>query len=281
MIDTKDISVVVQGSVDNRLTPRCITSIRKYLPNAKIILSTWKGTILDNLDYDILIENSDPGAKYLDSFKKIQNNVNRQILSTKTGLQKVTTPFVLKIRSDMEIVGDSFLRSYDTFPARSTQYKFLQSRLIISNFYTARYDITHMLFHPSDWITFGLYEDVSSLWDIELAQEPEMSQYFCGRSKNFMYPDPMPSWNFRYIPEQYICILFIRKFIHLEFQHYLDYSEEKCETWKRILANNFIVLDYDNQLDIHFRKYNPHIHSSENQMSHLLWLKLYEEYCNE
>lgn len=37
IIDTKDISVVVQGAIDKGYTPLCLKSIRKYLPESEII----------------------------------------------------------------------------------------------------------------------------------------------------------------------------------------------------------------------------------------------------
>ena len=49
-IDTKDISVVVQGAVDKINTPKCLESIRKFLPCAEIVLSTWEGTDVTGLD---------------------------------------------------------------------------------------------------------------------------------------------------------------------------------------------------------------------------------------
>ena len=61
-IDTKDISVVVQGAVDKENTPRCLKSLRKHLPGAEVILSTWEGTNTDGLDYDVVLYNQDPGG---------------------------------------------------------------------------------------------------------------------------------------------------------------------------------------------------------------------------
>ena len=46
-IDTNDISVVVQGAIDQINTPKCLRSIRKRLPGAEIILSTWEGSPID------------------------------------------------------------------------------------------------------------------------------------------------------------------------------------------------------------------------------------------
>ena len=54
-INPKDVSVVVQGAVDAKHTPRCLASIRKYLPGAYIILSTWEGQKVEGLDCDKVV----------------------------------------------------------------------------------------------------------------------------------------------------------------------------------------------------------------------------------
>ena len=74
MIDSKDISVVVQGAVNKNETPKCLKSIRKFLPNAEIILSTWEGSDTKNLDYDILVLNKDPKAEPIKEIEKKKNN---------------------------------------------------------------------------------------------------------------------------------------------------------------------------------------------------------------
>lgn len=60
-IDTKDISVVVQGAVGG-YTPVCLASVRKHLPESEIVLSTWKGSNVEGLDYDVLVLSDDPGG---------------------------------------------------------------------------------------------------------------------------------------------------------------------------------------------------------------------------
>ena len=40
-ITSRDISVVVQGPIHKGRTKKCLQSIRKNLPEAEIILSTW------------------------------------------------------------------------------------------------------------------------------------------------------------------------------------------------------------------------------------------------
>ena len=59
----KNISVVVQGPILPFQTAICLKSIRKFLPKAEIILSTWEGSNINDLDYDVLVLNKDPGAE--------------------------------------------------------------------------------------------------------------------------------------------------------------------------------------------------------------------------
>ena len=65
MIDSKDISIVIQGKNEKIKTAKCINSIRKYLPGSTIIFSTYKNEYVEDLDYDILVESDDPGATLL------------------------------------------------------------------------------------------------------------------------------------------------------------------------------------------------------------------------
>ena len=56
-IKNEDISVVVQGAIHPEWTPLVLKSIRKSLPGARVILSTWEGTDISKLDYDVLVLN--------------------------------------------------------------------------------------------------------------------------------------------------------------------------------------------------------------------------------
>ena len=61
-ITSRDISVVVQGPIHKTRTKKCLQSIRKNLPAAEIILSTWQNSSVNGMDFDILVANEDPGA---------------------------------------------------------------------------------------------------------------------------------------------------------------------------------------------------------------------------
>ena len=111
-----DISIVVQGAVDKTETPKCLKSIRQYLPNAEIILSTWEGTDLSCIEglYDKLVLSKDPGGVFYEK-KKYYQNINRQIVSTKAGLELAERKFIMKLRSDLIFTNNTFLDYFEKF----------------------------------------------------------------------------------------------------------------------------------------------------------------------
>lgn len=50
MINSNEISVVLQGAFDKRLTLEAIQSIKAFLPKCELILSTWEGTRLPSIE---------------------------------------------------------------------------------------------------------------------------------------------------------------------------------------------------------------------------------------
>src|SRR4051812_39016207 len=104
-----EITVVVQGPVLGKpadpvveqLTRRCLLSVRRELPQAKIILSTWEGANVTGLSYDALVLSKDPGSVWaMVEGVLVPNNVNRQVLSSLAGVRAADTAYVLKLRSD-------------------------------------------------------------------------------------------------------------------------------------------------------------------------------------
>ena len=95
-----DFSVIIQGPIlgkreepkEAQLTMQCIESVRRVLPGSEIIISTWDGTDVSHLDYDKVVFSQDPGAITYNDYelKHVFNNNNRQIVSTKNGLNSAT-----------------------------------------------------------------------------------------------------------------------------------------------------------------------------------------------
>lgn len=276
-IDTKDISVVVQGAVDSINTPVCLASIRKYLPEAEIILSTWDGADVSKLDHDVLVMSKDPGGPLIDNVFQVRNNVNRQIISTKNGLKKSSRLYAIKIRSDMCFCGTQFLKVFGLFHQRNNTCRLLKQRVVINNLYCANPWKTNFCFHVSDWFFFGLRQDILNIFEIELQADEENMNWFSPFNRPKL--DPVPTWNFRYIPEQYIWTSFLRKNGEkFKFDFFSDVTGFNIMLTELSFANNLIILDYENS-GIKFLKFNPYKFDYTKQYSFNDWLGLFRKYC--
>lgn len=253
-IDDKELTVVVQGYADLQSTGPTIRSIRKHMPNAHIILSTWKDCEVAGLDVDELILNEDPGC-YRCNIRpehQITNNGNRQLLSTQRGLEKVKRPYVLKLRTDLMLLGDDILYYMNSFPKRDDNYPLFDQRVIIGELFTRRnfhfhangqWNCVPKPFHPSDWFLLGRTQDVQSYFlDTPLMPEGDLTGYVFKhpeRAAENNYP-----WSWRYATEQYFCYsAFQRKFKNIEFADWTDWDDYKIAESEKMMLNNFTILN--------------------------------------
>lgn len=92
--------------------------------------------------------------------------------------------------------------------------------------------------------------------------------------------DPIPSWLFQFIPEQYIWLSFLNKnFIYPKVSYFCSFSEELLDQSEKIFANNLIILNYEN-FGIKFKKFCPYKWDYFCQYTHLDWLKMCKKYCD-
>lgn len=248
MITSKEISFVVQGAVNTKETRKCLKSIRKYMPDSEIILSTWDGSDVSGLDYDILILNKDPGAVYLE-YRKNYHNLNRQLFSTQEGLKRVTRKYAMKLRSDMILTSDKFLEYFDKFQKRSANYNLFKRKVLIPAIFTRfnvyKPDDPKSIFHISDLWLFGLKEDLDTYFlDTKLVEELYFAKYFEreeNKNKSTRYgknPAKFPAECYF----GYSC--FHRNFKDIYMDDASDYSDELMEKFRECLVNNFIVLEF-------------------------------------
>lgn len=277
MIDSKDISVVVQGAIDKENTPKCLTSIRKYLPDAEVILSTWEGANVDGLDYDKVILNKDPGAFPMSQFEL--NNVKRQIFSTITGIRKSSRPYILKIRSDIKLINTNFLAYFDKFNSYNSDWHFLKKRIIIPSLITRDPRIWESPMCPSDWCSFGLREDMHDLWDIEYPTYEE-EHWFETHLKTAKVKSYYRSLNARFNPEQFIWVGFVKK--HKKDLHcndMFDVNEDSVKETLLSFANNLIILS-EKQFGIKFKKKGRKGSDKWHIITYNDFLKIYNKYSN-
>lgn len=169
LIEDRDISVVVQGAIihsrdgaEQGWTEEVCRSVRRHLPKAELILSTWKGSIVDQIDYDLLVENEDPGGflSYYNGYDKdpSMNNMNRQIVSTREGIKRASRKYVMKLRSDSLLLNTDFLNWYEMYGEEGERIATFEPR--------NPYGIFKSQYSLCDFWFFGTRDKMKSLWDI-------------------------------------------------------------------------------------------------------------------
>ncbi len=239
MISFKDISVVVQGPI-TEFTAQTLLSVRKILPEAELILSTWNDADIEKLDYDILVLSNDPGGFEFCFDCKQLYNVNRLIVSTFEGIKKANRLYVLKIRSDMKMLGSDFLNYFGLFPNK-TNYSFLNQKVLIGDVYTRSPHFTDIknLFHIGDFFYFGEKEDLRNIFNINLATQ-EMASYFKSHKSPTQYNTKIFC---KYFPEQFIWLSFLQKYITVDLAHPFDFNKTLIKLHDNILVSNTILIN--------------------------------------
>jgi len=291
MIDSKDISIVVQGAIEKENTLHCLKSVMEYLPGAEIILSTWKGSEIKGLPCDILIENDDPGAVIASPKFNYLNNINRQLVSTVEGLKKCNKKFAMKIRSDNVLTSANFLDYFNKFPARCDKFKLFQSRAIVATLFSRKFFGIPTPFRISDWFMFGLAEDIKKFYfNITPIIEPAFSNYFADDRLLELKGYPSPYHYHQYTTEQYYPLNCFQKFFpEIKMKDLADFNEENITQSDICLANNFIFLEYK-QHGIYTNKDKWNKWSLDEANSpdehwdgfwrHYIFQKEYKKYCD-
>ena len=289
-IDNSEISVVVQGLIDDEITKKCLHSIRTILPNSKIVLSTWENSKLDNVDFDKLILNKDPGYYYRcvelvkdKVVKKKINNINRQIISTKNGLKSVTTKFALKLRSDFLITHDKFkdkFQSIQNLNLFDNEFRIFEKRVLCCQCGTHTVDKgkIRLPYHYSDFAHFGLTTDLLNLFEIPCATDKEF-KFFEER------PDDQRRGTWatnQYNAEQTIIKNWlIKNNKNLNFLYSTHATKKNILDSEKFLINNFQPLSYS-KFGVHpikeHLKYRSIYRYYKSYYTENDWLKLYREY---
>ena len=290
MIDSKDVSVVVQGAISPQFTSNCLKSIRTFLPQAEIILSSWQGSEIKDLDFDKIILSRDVGGNICSRDKKGVNNCNREIVSTFAGIKLASRKYILKLRTDIILKNNNILRLCFEELKRDAFYSFTKNRIVVCSIYSrlfAKKDnkIFPILFHPSDWIYFGLKEDIYDVFDIPLTNEPKFSMWFDDKPQErgrFIDAHKYRLWKFA--PESYIWSSYLHKKIEFVCQDKLDITAKLIKLSRRSIVNNFYIADQI-QLGINLEKYNIKQHlmpiiDREGLYSNYIWQKDYKRFCD-
>lgn len=279
----EDVSVVVQGPVQNTsdrvhhedgITQRCLKSIRVHLPGANIILSTWAGQDLTNLDYDRLIISEDPGQNQ-DGF--CPTNYHRQIISTKAGLDVVNTPYAIKLRSDNFLTGNRFVSIQQKFTALELNEQIFNEKVVVNSNLFRRSSHGHrVIMSPSDFFYYGRTDDLKLIWQQPLFNKHDFSQQLVQQARNVV------GTSFALEAEQTYCQIWLKNIAQDKIRllrHRFDINQHDIVAWERFLASNFIITDPE-MMGLGLRGISKRKVKRANEYSHIDWLKLHKKYCD-
>lgn len=284
VILSNDISIVIQGAVDNTFVRRNVINIRKLFPNSEIIISTWEKSDVTFIDYDKVIFNKDPGADFYDKRKTMKLNINRILVSSKKGIAAAERKYVLKCRSDLEILSNDFLKEFDKYKKRNDDFVVAEHKIIVLSTFSLKFEkekkyIHYTPFHISDWCCFGLKSDLERLFDVPLVNRKNYIRYFgTFPSKKSFEIEWMNERLWRYPPEQYITYNFARKKLDIKFEHCLDYENVPREISEQFIINNFIILDPDQFRVICRKEYYETITKHIWMQDDFTWIGCYRNY---
>jgi hypothetical protein len=242
----KEVTFIVQGPTcgkkEEKFAQYSCESIRSFFPQSRIILSTWVGQNLQNIDYDKLVLSQDPGAEVVIDSSQTLNNVNRQIVSTFAGISSSETKYSIKIRSDLIFINNNLLSILDKRPVKKSKFSedFLDEYVVVSNVTTINPSVSLVLpHHPCDWIYAGLTTDLYQIWDIDLMPKSWFRYY----SNN---PWPKDVWHEKnylslFRPESYIWSSFLKKYKKINFMSSFDSSPINLANSNKIIALNLMV----------------------------------------
>ncbi|MDN5100456.1 hypothetical protein O8C83_06430 [Aliarcobacter butzleri] len=237
LVKDENITVVIQGDLflDHNSSKynvlNCILSLKKILPASRIVVSTWENEKkhedkLINLVDKIVYSKLPDAIKSLD----ISNNINRQVVSTLSGLNEVKTKYALKIRANFSLDFKSSL--------------FLETNKINILEMVHNPIYTFNLFSLPDYVQFAQIDILKNFWNLNIEEKDFFTQKrFLGLFDNYSYP-----YNFKFSSEQYLGINWVKNNYEIDvlIEHKYDVNYVDFLLFKNVLDNDFNFISYKN-----------------------------------
>lgn len=277
-VASDEISVVIQGAIgSDELPEQVVDSVRRHLPGAEVIISTWAGARELQADADVRVESVDPGAPW-QVHEEWPSNTNRLLVSTLAGLRASRRPYTLKLRTDTPVSGTGFLKLFGAYPERGSALRLLRERMVVINYYCWNPETSPFgLFGVADTVNFGRTDDLLAVWDRPLDDEPANTTWFLTHSR----PDPehalLPA--FRYAPEQLLWLGFLRKHLAVPFAHFLDDNPVARLLAQLSAANNLVIAEPE-RFGVTLPKFAGRAALAPDALvTHAMWQTLHERFC--
>jgi hypothetical protein len=258
-VSGSDVAIVLQGKVVEKssFTLETVEIYRKLYPQAQIILSTWNSTKPETVHRARAL-----GATVLLTDEPLtmpgHANVDLQILSTVQGLRearRLGAKYGLKTRTDQRMYNpmaldlmQGLLASFA--PNREHSDRSQLMRILVTDLGTFKF----RLYSMSDFLHFGLLEDLEKIWNVEALRKLD----------GVALSSP---------PEVFICSHFIQSIGRVRANSLQD--------WWSFVRDNLIVVDASS-LDLFWPKYTSREYrwrqydgpKTHNQFSFADWMSL-------
>lgn len=275
----KDISVIIQGDIRYD-TEACIASVKRFLPQAELILSTYEGEKIPEGFTGRVVRVHDPGTQVpvTRNLKAPASNINRQIATSRAGLAIATRPFSLKLRSDALLVSDQMFIVWNAV-ARADPGA---SRLIVPSFFSRNpLGISGYLFHASDWIMFGRSERMRSYWDIPFVSNTATTWFDDHRHRLLSTPTARRMRS-RFTPEQHLTISFAQSLGYKTPIFFNDRSFALIRECERFYAQEMVIAS-PNDLGVALPKYTALTRRPFQWVDNILfedWYRMYRRHVS-
>lgn len=231
------VTVILQGNYNDE-TAHIIEQLKAISPSLPIVLSCWKSNsaaVAATCPAGITaVFSEDPGAPAIPGFKG--DNIRRQIVSTRAGLEQVRTPWVVKLRSDIGIdpLRLPELASLCTaIPANAPAL--FGHKIVATSLTTLNARHADLYFHVCDWVYLGRTEDVRAVFSAPLP-EGEFFTHFQGTV-------PAPEICSRYRSETYLVYHLVRDKLGVDYPFSGHRDPELANLSHAVLKANFAIVN--------------------------------------
>jgi hypothetical protein len=262
-IQSSEITFLIQGSAyiknGTNLTRELSNDIKILFPLSRIVFSSWSESDFHEIEVDKKVISSDPGSYVYNSVTSQENNINRQIQSTLSGLREVETEYCIKLRSDMRLGSQKLIRALNRIPRVGQGFEVpLENRVGILNITSVNPRFHYkLLHHPCDWVYMGKTQDLIKIWDIPLMSTQDACFF-----SNSTAPE-VDSFLPRYRSEAYIWQSFLKKYVDLDFGNSYDFSEKRMKISEAFFANLTMVFSM-HQLGLYSSKHTVRLQNRTN-----------------
>jgi hypothetical protein len=244
LCDGSNLSVVLQGPVCNKSeTQILVDTYRNILPKAEIILSTWAGNEFYVSSVDRIIYNKDPGPLFLNhNGTVVTSNANRQLISTKAGIDNATKYYCLKVRSDALLMNKKFIDLYNKFRFNKVACNDGIGYFLLSNMSSKDpYFIYPAPLHFCDWFILSDISTMKKLFDIPRLEECDFNIMLTDdQLKNY---NKLGVTHVQWSIETLIWTKYLQKFKNFKMDFELDANVSSLEMHDHFIESHCVIAD--------------------------------------